>query len=50
MMIRGYAISARLITIAVGVILLIVAVGLFVRSCDSRHNKAAQARLDTVSG
>lgn len=50
MMIRGYAISARLILTIVGVIVLIVAVALFVRSCDSRHNKAAQSRLEHAQG
>jgi hypothetical protein len=50
MMIRGYAIGARLIAIAVGVILLVVAVGFTVRSCDSRHNKAAQSRLERAQG
>jgi hypothetical protein len=46
MMIKGYEIGARLIAIVVGVILLIVAVSLFVRSCDTRRSKAAQARLE----
>jgi hypothetical protein len=48
--IRGYEVSARLIATVVGVLLLIVAVGLFVRSCDSRHNKAAQSRVERSQG
>jgi hypothetical protein len=50
MMIRGYAIGARLIFTIVAVVVLIVAVALFVRSCDSRHNKAAQSRVDSAQG
>jgi hypothetical protein len=46
MMIRGYAISARIIAMIIGVILLIVAVGLFVKSCDNRRSRAAQARVE----
>lgn len=46
MTIRGYTITARLIAIAVGVIVLIAVVGLTVRSCDARHSKAAQSRVD----
>jgi hypothetical protein len=38
--------TARLIATVVGVIALIVVVGLTVRSCDSRHNKAAQSRVE----
>jgi FtsZ-interacting cell division protein ZipA len=46
MMIRGYEIGARLIAIVVGVIALVLVVGFTVRSCDSRHNKAAQSRVE----
>lgn len=46
MMIRGYEIGARLIAYVVGVILLVVGIGLFVRSCDARHSKAAQTRVE----
>jgi FtsZ-interacting cell division protein ZipA len=46
MMIRGYEIGARLIAIVVGVIALVLIVGFTVRSCDSRHNKAAQSRME----
>ena len=46
MMIRGYEIGAKLIATIVGVILLIGAAGLFVKSCDNRRNKAAQARVE----
>jgi hypothetical protein len=46
MMIRGYAISARIIAMIVGVILLIAAVGLFVKSCDNRRSRAAQSRVE----
>jgi hypothetical protein len=46
MMIRGYAISARIIAMIAGVILLIVAVGLFVKSCDNRRSRAAQSRVE----
>lgn len=46
MMIRGYAIGARLIAIVVGVVLLIAVVGFTVRSCDQRRSKAAQSRLE----
>jgi hypothetical protein len=50
MMIRGYAISARIIAMIVGVILLIAAVGLFVKSCDNRRSRAAQSRVEGVAG
>lgn len=40
-----YGISYRIIGAVVGVIALIVAVGLFVRSCDARHSRAAQERV-----
>jgi len=46
MVIRGYTITARLMAMIVGVIVLIIAVGLFVKSCDNRKSRAAQARLD----
>jgi FtsZ-interacting cell division protein ZipA len=46
MMIRGYEIGARLIAIVIGVIALILIVGFTVRSCDSRHSKAAQTRVE----
>lgn len=46
MMIRGYAVSARLLAMILGAILLIIAVGLFVRSCDKRKSQAAQTRLE----
>lgn len=39
-------ISLRLVVIIVGVIVLIAAVGLFVRSCDKRRSLAAQTRLE----
>jgi hypothetical protein len=48
MMIRGYEIGGRLIAIVAGVIVLIIAVGLFVRSCDQRRDRAAQERLDSA--
>lgn len=46
MMIRGYEIAGRMIAIVVGVIVLILAVGLFVRSCDQRRSRAAQERVE----
>lgn len=46
MMIRGYAIAGRTIALVVGVIVLILAVGLFVRSCDQRRSRAAQERVE----
>lgn len=45
-MIRGYTVSARLLAMILGAILLIIAVGLFVRSCDKRKSQAAQTRLE----
>jgi hypothetical protein len=50
MMIRGYEVGAKLIAIVVAVIALILIVGFTVRSCDSRHSRAAQSRLDTAQG
>lgn len=50
MTIRGYVISARLIAIVIGVIALVLIVGFTVRSCDSRHNKAAQSRVERSQG
>jgi Tfp pilus assembly protein PilW len=41
-----YGISTRIIAMVVGVIVLIVVVGLFVRSCDSRRSAASQARVE----
>lgn len=38
--------SARVVAMIVGAILLIVGVGLFVRSCDKRHSEAAQTRVE----
>lgn len=46
MLIRGYELSARLIGVVVGVIILIVAAALFVRSCDKRRSMAAQSRVE----
>jgi hypothetical protein len=46
MMIRGYEIGAKLIAYVVGAIVLVLAVGLTVRSCDARHSKGAQTRLE----
>jgi hypothetical protein len=40
--------SARVIAMVVGVIVLIAAVGLFVRSCDARRSRAAQTRMDNA--
>ena len=40
------ALSARLIGIIVGVVVLIVAAGLFIRSCDKRRSQAAQTRVE----
>lgn len=42
--------SARVIAIIVGVVLLILAVGLFVRSCDKRRSEAAQSRMERAQG
>jgi uncharacterized protein (UPF0333 family) len=39
-------ISMRVIAMIVGVILLIVVVGLFVKSCDNRRSRAAQSRVE----
>jgi hypothetical protein len=50
MMIRGYEIGAKLIAIVVGVILLVLIVGFTVRSCDRRHSKAAQTRVERSQG
>lgn len=44
--IRGYEISARLIAVVIGVLALIIGTAMFVRSCDSRHNKAAQTAVE----
>lgn len=46
MMIRGYSISTRILAMIAGAILLIVAVGLFVKSCDNRRSRAAQERVE----
>lgn len=48
MMIRGYEIGARLIATIVGIVVLVLIVGLTVRSCDARHSKAAQTRVDSA--
>ena len=50
MMIRGYSISARLLGMIAGVILLIVAVTLLTRSCDKRRSQGAQSRVDASQG
>lgn len=39
-------ISTRIIAMIVGVIVLILAVGLFVRSCDKRRSEGAQTRVE----
>lgn len=39
-------ITARMIAIVAGVVLLIVAVGFTVRSCDKRRSEAAQSRVE----
>jgi sensor histidine kinase regulating citrate/malate metabolism len=44
----GREIATRIIGMVVGVIVLIVAVGLFVKSCDNRRDRAAQERLDSA--
>lgn len=41
-----YGLSTRIIAMIAGGILLIVAVGLFVRSCDKRRSQAAQTRVE----
>lgn len=46
MTIRGYEISAKLIAMIVGAILLIIVGALTVRSCDKRHSQAAQSRVE----
>ena len=46
MTIFGREIALRLIAIVVGVIALVLVVGFTVRSCDSRHSKAAQSRVE----
>lgn len=46
MMLRGYEIGAKLIAYIVGGLLLIALVAFGVRSCDSRHSKAAQTRVE----
>jgi sensor histidine kinase regulating citrate/malate metabolism len=46
MTIFGREIATRVIGMVVGVIVLIVAVSLFVRSCDNRRDRAAQSRVD----
>jgi hypothetical protein len=50
MIIAGREIAGRIIGMVVGVIVLIVAVGLFVKSCDNRRNQAAQTRMDREMG
>jgi hypothetical protein len=45
MMLFGKEIALKLIAMVAGVILLIVAVSLFVRSCDKRRSEAAQSRV-----
>lgn len=42
--------SARVIGFAVAAILLLLAVGLFVRSCDKRRSEAAQSRVERAQG
>lgn len=46
MMIFGRQIAAKLIAMIAGGVLLILAIGLFVHSCDQRRNKAAQSRVE----
>jgi ABC-type xylose transport system permease subunit len=41
-----YEIAARTLFFIVGVVVLILVVGFTVRSCDKRHNQAAQARVE----
>jgi hypothetical protein len=50
MTIFGREIATRVIGMVVGVIVLIVAVSLFVRSCDNRRDRAAQSRVDAAQG
>lgn len=42
----GYDIAAKLIALVVGIIVLILVAGLFVRSCDKRRAAASQARVE----
>lgn len=42
----GWSIPMRVLGMIAGVIVLIVAVGLFVRSCDQRRSAASQARVE----
>lgn len=46
MIIFGREIAGRVIGLIGGVIVLIIAAGLFVRSCDKRRSEAAQARVE----
>lgn len=48
MLIKGHEIAARSIFFVAGVIVLLLAVaaGLFVRSCDKRRSQAAQSRVE----
>jgi hypothetical protein len=48
MMIRGYQIGARLIAIAAAVFVLVVAAGLFLRSCQS--GKVAKKQAEVAEG
>jgi ABC-type protease/lipase transport system fused ATPase/permease subunit len=46
MSVFGYEIGLKLIAYIVGALVLIGVVAFTVRSCDSRHNKAAQIRVE----
>ena len=50
MTIFGYNIAGRILGMVVGVLVLIVAVSLVVKSCDARRDRAAQARVDAAQG
>lgn len=50
MMIRGYEIAGRTIALIIGVLVLIVAVSLTVRSCDKRRAEHAQNKVDQAQG
>ena len=50
MTIFGREIALRVILIAVAALVLIVAVGFTVRSCDKRRSEAAQSRLNASQG
>lgn len=46
MILFGREIAARLVAMIVGGIVLVIAIGLFVHSCDQRRSKASQARVE----